>query len=259
MRWLQTVAVAFSMFSRIPMPRVEWNERNMRYMTCMFPLVGAASGLLLWGWQWFAGVLRFGNLLNSAGFVLIPVLVTGGIHLDGFCDTVDALSSHAPREKKLEILKDPHTGAFAAIGVVCYFLLYFSLCAELDKSADVVFLLGCGFVLERILSGLSVLLFPKAKRDGLVKTFEEAAAARKGAVILFVQLAVIITVVIMGSPLYGTVLCVASGLVYGWYYWLSKRQFGGITGDLAGWFLQVCEIVLLAALVLAQKICEVGL
>ena len=44
---------------------------------------------------------------KAAGFCLIPVWVTGGIHLDGYADTCDALSSYGDREKKLEILKDP--------------------------------------------------------------------------------------------------------------------------------------------------------
>ncbi len=50
----ETVAAAFSVFSRIPVPRTEWTERNMRYMLCAFPLVGAVIGLLLWGWSWLA-------------------------------------------------------------------------------------------------------------------------------------------------------------------------------------------------------------
>ena len=55
----------------------------------------------------------------------LPVLVSGGIHTDGFIDTVDALSSYGDKEKKLEILKDPHTGAFAIIGAIMYYLLFF--------------------------------------------------------------------------------------------------------------------------------------
>ena len=63
-----------------------------------------------------------GNLFFAIAMALIPVIVSGGIHLDGFADTVDALSSYGDREKKLEILKDPNTGAFAVIGLCVYFL-----------------------------------------------------------------------------------------------------------------------------------------
>ena len=50
----------------------------------------------------------------------IILLVTGGIHMDGYMDTMDALHSYGNREKKLEILKDSHIGAFAVIMTVLY-------------------------------------------------------------------------------------------------------------------------------------------
>lgn len=253
MNWIRTIIAAFSMFSRIPMPRVRWDEKSMRYMLCAFPLIGVVIGLLLWGWQWLANWLALGNFLYSAGFVLIPIAVTGGIHLDGFCDTVDALSSHAPMQKKLEILKDSRMGAFAAIGVGCYLILYTALAAELDKSGAAILLFSCGFVLERALSGFSVIAFPKAKKEGLVKTFEEAAAAKKSGVILLVIAAIIVGTMITIKPIYGAVLTAAAGIAYFYYYRMSKKQFGGITGDLAGFFLQVCEIVMLTALTVMQK------
>ena len=47
MNALRSIAMAFAMFSRIPMPRIEWKKENMRYMLCALPLVGAAIGLAL--------------------------------------------------------------------------------------------------------------------------------------------------------------------------------------------------------------------
>ena len=41
-------------------------------------------------------------------------------------------------------------------------------------------------------------------------------------------------------------------LVFVRYYVVAKKEFGGITGDLAGWFLQRCELAMLAAVVLGQ-------
>ena len=82
---------------------------------CAFPLVGLVIGLCCRGWQGFSGFLSLPAVLRGAGLCLIPVLMTGGIHLDGYADTCDALASHAGREKRQQILKDPHLGAFAAI------------------------------------------------------------------------------------------------------------------------------------------------
>ena len=110
---LQSFSVAFSMYSRLPVPQVEWNEKNMKYAFCFFPLIGIFVGGAVWLWLQAAAFWGFGDSLRAAVCVALPLLITGGIHLDGFCDTVDALSSHQSRERKLEILKDPHIGAFA--------------------------------------------------------------------------------------------------------------------------------------------------
>ena len=76
--------IAFAMYSKIPMPRADWEKENMRYMMCFFPLIGAVIGALLIGWEWLSLRLQAGDILRSAGCVLIPVAVTGGIHLDGY-------------------------------------------------------------------------------------------------------------------------------------------------------------------------------
>ena len=92
---LETIGVAFAMFSALPVPRIDWNERNMRYAMAAFPLIGAVIGAL---WC-VCGALPLPDMLRAAGFCLIPVAVTGGIHLDGYADTSDALSSYGDREK----------------------------------------------------------------------------------------------------------------------------------------------------------------
>ena len=62
---LQTVAVAFSMFSALPMPQIEWNEKNMRWSLCAFPLVGAVIGLGCWGWLRLCAALSLPELLRG--------------------------------------------------------------------------------------------------------------------------------------------------------------------------------------------------
>ena len=45
---LRSAAMAFLMFSVIPMPRVEWKKENMRYMLCCLPL-GSQFGIIGFG------------------------------------------------------------------------------------------------------------------------------------------------------------------------------------------------------------------
>ena len=168
---LQTIAVAFAMFSAIPVPQFDWNEKNMRYAMCAFPLIGAVIGA---AWC-VCGALPLPGLAKAAGFALVPVWVTGGIHLDGYADTCDALSSYGDRTKKLEILKDPHCGAFAVIRLCSYFLAYFALCTCVQFTPRAGALWALALVLERALSGYAVAAFPMAKNTGLAHTFATAA------------------------------------------------------------------------------------
>ena len=242
---LQTIAVAFAMFSALPVPQFEWNEKNMRYAMCAFPLIGLVCG----GLWCLCGVLPLPELARAAAFCLVPVAVTGGIHLDGYADTSDALSSYGDREKKLEILKDSHCGAFAVIRLCCYFAAYFGLCGSVRFTPRAGLCWTLALVLERALSGFAVAAFPLAKNTGLAHTFATAAdrvRVRQVLAALCAMLAVGLT------ALGGWALVLAAGCVFARYYAVAKKQFGGVTGDLAGWFLQKCEIWMLAALAACQ-------
>lgn len=104
-------------------------------------------------------------------------------------------------------------------------------------------------VLERALSGLAVASFPMAKNTGLAHTF--ATAADKTAVRRV--LAVLAAVLCVGMAALGGWALVLAALAVLWrYHAVSRKQFGGITGDLAGWFLQKAELWMLAALCACQ-------
>ena len=242
---LQTIAVAFAMFSALPVPQFEWNEKNMRYAMCAFPLIGLVCG----GLWCLCGVLPLPELARAAAFCLVPVAITGGIHLDGYADTSDALSSYGDREKKLEILKDSHCGAFAVIRLCCYFVAYFGLCGSVRFTPRAGLCWTLALVLERALSGLAIASFPLARNTGLAHTFA-SAADRKAVRSVLLALAGLLcaALVLLG----GGALVLAALLVFWRYRVVSDRQFGGITGDLAGWFLQKAELWMLAALAVCQ-------
>ncbi len=249
---LGSFVIAFSMYSRIPMPQVEWTKERMKYAMCFFPLVGAVTGLL---------VAFAYTVFNQRGFpyfqrifpVLIPVLVTGGIHMDGLLDVIDAKSSQKSREEKLEILKDPHTGAFAIIGWGVYVLLYLAAFGEMKPGIIPAY--SMTFVLTRALSGLSVVTFPMAKPGGLAAMFSNAAekrvvaAAMAGYVILAEA-----GIWYLGGFFAAAVSFVVSLVIYVYYYTMAKREFGGITGDLAGYFLQICELGLATGLAVVSHL-----
>ena len=75
MHVIRSLCIAFSTYSRIPVPQVAWTDENRKYSMCFFPLIGAVIGLLLWGWLALCDVLGFGALLRGAVGALLPILV----------------------------------------------------------------------------------------------------------------------------------------------------------------------------------------
>lgn len=252
MTWIETIAVAFAMFSALPVPQPVWNDRNMRYALCAFPLVGVAVGLCWWGWWALCGWMGLPQLLRAAGFCLIPAVVSGGIHLDGYADTSDALASCASVEKKKEILDDPNCGAFAVIKLCMYFVGYFALCGSVALDSRDVLCMGLGFVLSRALSGFAIASFPLAKNTGLAHTFATEGVKTRGRIILGSTAAVMSVGICLAGGVTGIAMVAAAFAVLWYYHHTAVKKFGGISGDLAGWFLQKAEFWMLAAMVACQ-------
>ena len=250
---LKSIIIAFSTYSRIPMPEISWEKQSMKYSLCFFPLVGFVIGLCCMGIFTGMGAAGVAKTLTASVLTALPILLTGGIHMDGFLDTVDAKSSYQSKEVKLEILKDPHTGAFAIIYGIVYLLLSFGLFSEVHSKA--VPFIALGYVFSRILSGLSVTVFKKAKKEGMAASSADAAGNQVKWILIAELLCCMIGYLLL-YPFYGG-SCIVAGLGCFYYYKrMAYRTFGGITGDLAGYFLQLCELLILAIVVLED--CLVG-
>ena len=131
MRILKSLCITFSIYSKIPVPQFAWKEEDMKYIFCFFPWIGAIIGAALYFWGTFCKAYEIDVLPYSFICAAIPLIITGGFHVDGFMDTMDAFHSYQPRERKLEILKDSHIGAFAVIMLILYGLIYISAYAEI--------------------------------------------------------------------------------------------------------------------------------
>ena len=249
---IRSLLIAFSTYSRIPVPQVEWNEENRRYSMCFFPLVGLVTGLLVWGWLSLCACLKMGPFLQGAVAALLPLLITGGIHMDGYMDTTDALASWQSQEKRLEILKDSHTGAFAVMGCAGYLLLSAALYSEADPDAGLR--LAGVFVLSRALSAFALVRMRNARNRGML--YDISRVAEKRLVTLSGGVYALLCLVLwLATGVRTALLCVlAAVLCYLYYQHMSYKQFGGVTGDLAGWFLQVTELVLTAVIVIGGKL-----
>ena len=220
-----------------------------------FPLVGIVTGIPV---VLINGIAPFNVLPVAVRIIvtlLIPLVITGGFHADGFMDTEDALNSYATAEKKLEILKDPNIGAFAVISLVKWMLAYAAALTAilLNEKTDLKILcvLGGGFVISRSLSGLTSVFFRKAKKNGML--YEETRHKNKAVTaMLVIWMVFAAAAMICASPVCGSCVILTYILYTIYYRYRVYKEFGGVTGDTAGFYLTTAEI--LSAVVLAMTV-----
>lgn len=250
---LKSILSAFLMYSRIPVPAVEWKEENRRYSLCFFWLIGAVIGGLFLLWRFFCRKLHLNEIMTGAGSAVIPLFVTGGIHMDGFCDVSDAKASYGDAKKRLEIMKDSHVGAFAVINLFIYFIMQTALFSQ-AKSWKTCGIIAVGFVVSRALSGLTAVTFRCAKKSGTLQNFTEPAH-KKITVTTLITVTIICFIAMTFLDAFSGIICILTIICVVIYYKrFSYKTFGGITGDLSGWFLQICEISLLASAVFSEAL-----
>ena len=267
---MKALWIAFSMYSRIPTPQFLWEERDRRRAMYFFPLVGAAVGICFMAVFLLMRYIGAGRMIFGAVLTAVPLFVTGGIHMDGFLDTCDARASFTDREKRLAILKDTHAGAFAVLSGALYLLIYFAACVEMADWGypggnglkamafdgrsmtggvpwGAVSAVSAGFILSRSLSGLAVAVLPEARKQGMLADFMKDVDQRRLAV--FMLGCVLASAMLIGAcgGWCGLLAAGTALVVFLLFCRMALREFGGITGDLAGYFLQCCELFFLLA------------
>ena len=208
MHLMQSFIIAFSTYSKIPMPHVDWSEENKRYSMCFFPLIGAVMGLVLAAWMWVCKLLDIGPFLQGSIAAILPLIITGGIHMDGFMDTMDAMASWQTCARRLEILKDSHTGAFAVIGCAGYLLVSAGLYSELNLIWPMI----CVFVISRSLSALVLNHLPKANPGGMLSGFADAAKKRAVDIACGIYIAICAALLIIFCKWFGMALLATAGI-----------------------------------------------
>ncbi|WP_026665812.1 adenosylcobinamide-GDP ribazoletransferase [Butyrivibrio sp. FC2001] len=249
----KSIIIAFSLYSRIPMPVFTWQEKDMKHAISALPLIGAVIGGLSYG------VFRLSMAFDIPVFCLtlflsvLPLIVTGGFHMDGFMDVQDAKNSYQDKEKKLEIMKDPHIGAFAVISVSIFGMIWLSffyllLSKSLEKGDyKYLFIYMASFFFVRAICGLTSIIFDKAKKFGMLNTETNSTGSVDKVILLLEALCGI------GSFLYfdikaGIVCATALALFTVFYKHMCNKEFGGVTGDTAGYFVCMGEGIIVICL-----------
>lgn len=250
---IKSFFIALSMYSKIPVPHTEWKEEDMKFVFVFFPFVGVVIGAIELGWFYLcAQVEGIPDICKVFIAAAIPIAITGGIHVDGFMDTMDAFHSYREREKKLEILKDPHIGAFSVIMLALYGLCFLAPLSFLEDAREVI-IFCIIFVLSRCVSGFCAISFKSAK-EGTLNLFAKSSSVTAVKIITIIEALICIAGMAFLMPLTSAFLVLTVVLTVIWYYFKTKKEFGGVTGDTAGYLLLILERNLLFATVLVPVI-----
>ena len=249
---LPGLCIMLGMFTAIPVKETEWTEENRRFALALLPAAGFLCGLASLLWLLIAGAMGLPALLTGAGLFLIPLFLTGGVHLDGFADTADAAACWGDREKRRQVLKDPHTGAFAVIRVCSLLILYFALLST--PVPESVFLRGLALtgilMLGRAFAALTLLLTPKASDTGLGAAFSLPAEGKISCLLLLLQSA-LAAAFLLAADLGAGVFALLAGILAAY---LCRRRalrlFGGFSGDPAGSTVCIAEAAMLSVFTL---------
>ncbi len=236
--------IAISFFTVIPMPFIDWTEAKTKYMPLFIPFVGLIIGGLS------VAVYKAGLALNINGVLLAVIMtayyliITGGVHFDGLMDSADGYFSRRDTKRKLEIMTDSRVGAFAVMTAIAVLLVKFGCFVELiDGGGIPVLMLVVVPVISRTLQPSMLYLFPQAKNEGLAKMYGNRLGKAYGYLCLGLFAAAAIAVWRLVGLKYVIVPLVAN-LYYTFFYFSSKKQFGGVTGDLLGAFLEISELLM---------------
>lgn len=196
--------------------------------TKFFPLVGVLLGLIYMLVTWcLVAVFGWANFVTTI-LVLLPVLMTGGLLLDGYMDTADGVFSARSRERKLEIMKDSRVGAFGVIALVSLMMMNWSVLRDI-KLVLIMTALFVMPVIGRMAMVMVIAFFPYARPEGMGKAFSDMADKKT------VALAAITTLVFVVPWGQAAIAALAAGLGFAWLLgaWLTNK-LGGLTGDTYG-------------------------
>lgn len=223
----------------IPVPGREPSPREVGRSIVYFPLVGGIIGLILIFLNWLLGFILPPALVNIL-LVISPVIVTGGLHLDGLADTCDGLVGQKTVAERWQVMKDSRAGAFGIIGVCCLLLVkYISLISV--PPTWLIPTLVLMPVVSRWTMVCAIFTYPYAKPSGVGKVFKNEA----GSTAFLAATVIALAIALMPARLVGLMVMFGTGIIAMAIAFYLKNRFGGLTGDNYGAINELAEVLIL--------------
>ena len=275
MKFLSPIFLAFSMLTRLPLCINAPSDDDWRRISAAFPLTGYVVGFacvipipVLVAASFARETIAPGrdtlnsmiiSMISSIGFVAISAWMTRMFHLDGFCDACDAFSAVTDSPaRRLEIMKDPHTGAAAVCAAPILLgtktlLIYLLLAAsaepgEILKAFSLRSLMILVAVPVAARFAMTLLAwtgkYPREKGTGQ-KVIEGANFAAT----VFAAATLLPLAFFLSWP--NMIAIFATAILAGWYWKRKADQLlGGVTGDILGACTETAECAIALALII---------
>ena len=231
--------VALSFLTCIPTPRYLYQTGDLSQAAIFFPVVGGLIGAFNYGLYYLLRIFKVGNWFMALVLVLFPLILTRGLHLDGWADVCDALFSTADVNKRREILKDSRLGTHGVTGI--FFLLSFKTAALVENFLPIFLIVApmAGRTAALVIGGLFHPFYQGKKSLG------EEFIGRIPRWSMGVWLIIMILFPFFGKGNYYPIKAAFIFFV-GWLFGkLTEKSFQGLNGDTAGAAIELIETLFL--------------
>jgi len=245
---MSSFLLAIQFLTIIPFKIKHINEKDMSKSMIYFPLIGLLLGLILAVTFNFFSFLQFKDLFINIILVILLIVLTGGIHLDGLADTTDAILSRKNKEEMLKIMRDSHIGVMGVLSLISIILLKISFLSSISTPLKTISLiLMC--VLSRWALVFTMFLFPYARQKGKAKIFIQGMNFK---IFILATIIALICVAIIWK-IKGLIIL---GIIAICAYIIGKfinHKIGGITGDTLGAINELTEVIVLFSICILER------
>lgn len=250
---MKTLLASLSMFTRLPFWRLATIPRECyERVVPLWPLAGWLTGGVMAGVLWLSSMVL--PLHVCVVLALIArVLLTGGLHEDGFADFCDGFGGGTTRERTLLIMKDSHIGTYGVLGLVLYYLLTYNLLLSLLAFGNAsLWLVVAADAFSKFCSSHIINILPYARKseDAKIQLVYKRMTKREAIVGCILGIAPCVAVGLMYPVVLTSLLCACGGAVLACccMVLLMYRRLRGYTGDCCGATFIIAEAAFYLAL-----------
>jgi adenosylcobinamide-GDP ribazoletransferase len=233
--------IALQFLTRLPLPRLRVTDAEFAASMRWFPAVGLVIGAILWLGTTAGTWLD--PWVGALAALVLWVLVTGALHLDGLGDIADAGgATHKDPERLRAVLSDPHVGSFAVVAIALQLAAKLVLIHALLDKAQPFALLFVPFAAR--IGPLAWTYWLPPLHEGLGSRFRDAVRR--------IDLALWAALLFVAAWFVPALL--AAPVFFALWAWHLRRALGGISGDGHGAGIELIETGLLLVMLVAARL-----